>query len=63
MKPHHDHISEALAEIDAELGRQPLTIEESLEEAVLNGRMTEQESKDCLDAYIRSFDKTHELYD
>lgn len=51
---HHDHISEALAAIDAELGRKPVTIEESILEAERAGRMDHDEAQKCLEAYERN---------
>lgn len=59
---HHDHISEALEAIDRELGRKPLTIEESIMEAVGNGKMSPEEGAECLDCYQRTFARGIELY-
>lgn len=50
----HDHIRDAIEEIDRCLERPPITIEESLVQAVQRGTMTEAEATECLDAYERA---------
>lgn len=52
---HHDWIAETIAEIDRVLEAPPITIEDSINEAISKGRMTLQEGIDCLEAYQRAF--------
>lgn len=57
MNERHDHAAEAIAAIDAELNRPPVSIEVALQEAVTRGTMTSAESQECLEAYLRAFHK------
>ncbi len=60
---HHNHIDEAIADIDKCLEAPPITIDESLDQAIANGRMTIKEAEECREAYHRCFLKGHEAFD
>lgn len=55
MERRVDHAQEAIDAIDRVLDCPPPSIQDSLADAVRNGRMTIKEAGECLEAYIRCF--------
>lgn len=59
----HERNQEVLNHIDRVVNEPPISIEESLDLALKCGRITQEEHDDCMDAYIRTFLRTKELYE
>lgn len=55
MNHEHLNIDNIIAEIDAQLARPPVSVEDALQEAVIAGRMTISEATECLEAYQHSY--------
>ncbi len=51
----NENIEHIISEIDEALDRPPISVEEALQEAVKAGRMTLEESSECLECYLRAF--------
>lgn len=58
----HEKNKEVLDHIDHCLNDPPISIEDSLDQALAIGRITLQEHDERMEAYTRSYKKTQELY-
>ena len=58
----HELNQAALDKIDRTLNEPVITIEESLDQALACGRISQQEHDDCLECYERTFLKGKEIY-
>ena len=58
----HELNQAALDKIDRTLSEPIITIEESLDQALACGRISQEEHDSCLDCYIRTFAASKEIY-